>query len=245
MVKIALDAGHGFHTPGKRTPDDEREWSFNNVVVRYVIAGLKAYIGVETLRLDDATGKTDTPLAARTNQANSWKADVLLSFHKNASKGEWGNHTGTETYIYPGAPKSRLLADAIHPQIVKKLRLKDRGIKEANFQVLRDSNMPAILIESGYMDSRIDIVALRDESRLKAIADGTILGLVNYFGLKKKEVAGVSNTIQLTSGQQKAKDTLVKHGLMAKEYEVKDSVDVRLITMLAPLLNKLEEKGSL
>ncbi|MDF2068015.1 N-acetylmuramoyl-L-alanine amidase [Bacillus sp. Cr_A10] len=240
---MALDAGHGYNTPGKRTPDDEKEWSFNDVVVRYVIAGLKFYVGVEILRLDDPTGKTDTPLGTRTNQANNWKADVLISFHKNASKGEWGNHTGTETYIYPKTSKSRTLAEAIHPQIVKKLKLKNRGIRESDFHMLRESNMPAILIESGYMDSRIDIVALRDESRLRAIADGTVFGLVNYFGLIKKEVAGVSNTIQLTSGQQKAKDTLVKHGLMAANYEIKDSVDVRFITMLAPLLNKLEEKA--
>lgn len=61
-----------------------------------------------------------------------------------------------------------------------------------------------------------------------------------------KEVAGVSTEkIELTTGQKNAFDKLVKHGLMAKDYEVKDSVDIRLITMLAPLLTKLEAKGSL
>lgn len=247
MVKIALDAGHGYNTPGKRTPDGEREWMFNDVVLRYVIVGLKSYDNVEVLRLDDPTGKTDVPLATRTNQANAWKADALVSIHQNADKGMWGNHTGTETYIYPGSKDSRKLAEAVHPQLVKYVKLRDRGIKESNLHMIRESKMPAILTEGAFMDSRIDIVALRDESRLKAQADGIVKGLVNYFELKpKKEVAAVSEEkIVLTSGQQKAKDSLVKHGLMAANYEVKDSVDVRLITMLAPLLNKLEAKGSI
>lgn len=199
MVKIAFDAGHGINTAGKRTPDNEREWSFNDVVVRYAIALLRDYIGVETLRVDDITGRTDTPLAARTNQANDWKADAYISVHHNALNGKWGNHTGTETYIYPGSKPSRKLAESIHPQIVRKFKLKDRGIKEANFQVLRDTKMPAILIEGGYMDSSIDIIAMRDESRLKAQAEGIVLGLASHFDLKKKEVKGVTQPIQIVS----------------------------------------------
>lgn len=187
MVKIAFDAGHGINTPGKRTPNGEREWSFNDVVVRYAIALLRDYVDIETIRVDDYTGRTDIPLAARTNQANDWKADAYISVHHNALKGEWGSHTGTETYIYPGSKISKKLAEAIHPQIIMKFKLKDRGIKEANFQVLRNSKMPAILIEGGYMDSLLDIIAMRDESRLRAQAEGIVLGLVNYFGLKKKE----------------------------------------------------------
>lgn len=203
MVKIALDAGHGFNTAGKRTPDGEREWMFNDVVLRYVIAGLKSYNDVETLRLDDPTGRTDTPLPARTNQANDWKADALVSIHQNADKGKWGNHTGTETYIYPGSEDSRKLAEAVHPQLVKHVKLRDRGIKESDLHMLRESKMPAILTEGAFMDSRIDIVALRDESRLKAQADGIVKGLVNYFELKpKKEVASVEKQPQLTEGQE-------------------------------------------
>jgi N-acetylmuramoyl-L-alanine amidase len=209
MVKIAFDAGHGIKTPGKRTPDDEREWSFNDMVVRYAIVELKAYENVEVLRVDDFTGLTDTPLAARVNQANNWKADAYVSVHHNAFKGVWGNHTGTETFIYPGSSKSRKLAEAIHPQIIKKFKLADRGIKEANFQVLRGTNMPSVLTEGGYMDSKLDIIAMRDESRLKAQAEGIVLGLANYFGLKKKgvvQVAKVESTKDATPSPTLAKE---------------------------------------
>lgn len=62
----------------------------------------------------------------------------------------------------------------------------------------------------------------------------------------KTEVKGVSNVaMKLTPGQQKAKDTLVKHGLMAKDYEINDPTILTLVTMLAPLVHKLESKGSI
>lgn len=79
MVKIALDAGHGRHTSGKRTPDGESEWTFNDKVLRACVAKLNEYQNVEVLRLDDPTGEADVPLKARTDRANIWKADVLVS----------------------------------------------------------------------------------------------------------------------------------------------------------------------
>ena len=78
------------------------------------------------------------------------------------------------------------LAKAVHPELVKRFKLKDRGIKQEKFHMLRESNMPAILTEGGYMDSRIDIVAMRDENRLRAQADGITAGLVKFHKLKKK-----------------------------------------------------------
>ena len=62
MVKIAIDAGHGMNTAGKRTPDGEREWSFNNKVALAAIAKLNTYQNVKILRLDDPSGKNDVPL---------------------------------------------------------------------------------------------------------------------------------------------------------------------------------------
>ena len=186
MVRIALDAGHGMNTPGKRTPAGEREWAFNDIVIRWVIHNLKSYEGVEVLRLDDPTGRRDVPLKERTDKANAWKADSLVSIHHNAFLGKWGNHTGTETFIFPDSAQGMKLAQAVHPELVKRFKLKDRGIKEQSFHMLRESNMPAILTEGGYMDSNIDIVALRSEDRLRAQADGITAGLVKYHKLKKQ-----------------------------------------------------------
>jgi len=188
MVKIAIDAGHGGFgvTPGKRTPAGEYEWDFNNKVAIAAINRLKQYKGVQILRLDDPSGKTDISLTTRTNKANNWGADILVSFHHNANTGVWGSWTGTETYTYNGShPKAEKLARAVQNNVLKAYGLRDRGLKKANFHMLRESGMPAILVEGGYMDSNIDIKKLRNNKVLENAGHKAADGMVEYFGLKK------------------------------------------------------------
>lgn len=186
MVKVAIDAGHGINTAGKRTPDGEREWTFNDKVVKALISRLNEYENVQIKRLDDPTGKRDIPLSERTNTANKFKADILVSCHHNANTSKWGGWTGVETYYYPSSNSGKKLAQAIHPSVVKAYSLKDRGIKSANFHMLRESKMPAILIEGGFMDSTIDIKKLRNDSVLKEAGRSIADSIAKYLNLKKK-----------------------------------------------------------
>ena len=191
MVKIVVDAGHGGFgvTPGKRSPSNEYEWTFNDKVVDAFMLFLSKYENVQILRVDDPSGKVDIPLSVRTNKANAFNADAYISFHHNALTGVWGNHGGVETFTFDGAnanPDSVKLAKAIHPQVVKAMGIGDRGIKKANFHVVRETNMPAVLVEGGFMDSRIDIKAMRDDKRLKAQGEAIARGVVEYFGLNLK-----------------------------------------------------------
>lgn len=82
------------------------------------------------------------------------------------------------------------MARKIQPSIVTAIGLRDRGIKTANFHMLRESNMPAILIEGGFMDSTIDIKKMRNdvvmENTGKALADA----IASHFGLVKKDDDG-------------------------------------------------------
>lgn len=191
MVKIALDAGHGRSTSGKQSPDGEHEWDFNSRVVEACVAKLKTYENVEVMRMDDPSGKTDVPLVERTNKANAWKADVYVAVHHNANTGGWGNWTGVETYTFngqPAKPKATELAKLVQPRIAKAMGLADRGVRQANFHVLRETNMPAILTEGGFMDSTIDIQALRSMDKLRAQGEAIAEALAVYFKLKKKPV---------------------------------------------------------
>src|SRR5690625_3255077 len=216
---IAIDAGHGINTPGKRTPDDEREWSFNSIVAQSIIDNLKKYRGVKTVRLDDPTGKRDVPLQERTNKANNANADILVSCHHNANTGKWGNWTGTETYYYPGSTKGKQLAQALHPSVVKAYGLRDRGIKSANFHMLRESRMPAILIEGGFMDSTIDIKKLRDKKVLKQAGKNLADAIANYFNLNKKAgKSATSKTSTKTSGKSNTKSTSTYKGSSIVDY---------------------------
>lgn len=201
MIKIGYGAGHGYHTPGKRTPAGEREWSFNNKVARAFAKEIALYKGVIAKRFDDPTGESDVPLIVRTNGANSWGADYYISFHHNALAGQWGNHTGVETYIYTNPlPRSVELANAIHPAVVNAYGLADRGIKRGNLHIVRETEMPAILIEGGFMDSTIDIVKLKNDQVLANVGKSVAQSLARFLGLKKA-VGSVQDTPVQTPNQ--------------------------------------------
>ena len=188
-MRVALDAGHGLNTPGKRTPDGEREWSFNNKVVRAITERLNDYEDVSIVRLDDPTGKRDVPLKERTYKANKSKADILVSIHHNANSGRWGSWGGTETYSYTAnLPQAEKLAKMINDRVVSINGLRNRGTKKANFHMLRESNMTAVLPELGFMDSTTDIKVMRDDNMLKKIGYGIADEIAEYGKLKLKKV---------------------------------------------------------
>lgn len=193
-MKVAVDAGHGLNTPGKRTPDDEREWTFNNAVVLALISELQRYKNVEILRLDDPTGKTDVPLAERTRKAKAWGADLIISVHHNANKSVWGDWGGVETLVHQNADNvSMALAGAVQTAIVNAMGLRNRGIKRRNdLHILNAGKaygIPAILTEGGFMDSTSDIGSLRDKAKLQAQGKAIAGGVATIYSLKLKEVA--------------------------------------------------------
>ena len=189
--KYVFDGGHSKGTPGKRTPDDEREWTFNNEIVKAAIAEMKTYEGAQVKRTDDPTGKRDVPLGERVRIANDWGADYFCSIHANAYEGKWGSHTGTETYTQTGVNNKETLdfAKAVHKGMVRAFGLKDRGLKKNNYQVLRETKMPACLTEAAYMDSTIDIKKLRDKKVLKNAGKQIAIEIAKLHKLKKKEAA--------------------------------------------------------
>lgn len=190
MLKIAIDAGHGGKnsTPGKRSPDGEYEWDFNNKVLQSFNKEIEKYENVEILRVDDASGKTDVPLKKRAADANHWGANIYLSFHHNANTGVWGTWTGTEIFVHPNSSaRTHSIAHDIQRALVKAYKLKGRGIKDGNFQVLRETNMPAILIEGGFMDSLIDIKKLRDDAVLSKVGIAVAQVIIKLEKLKKKK----------------------------------------------------------
>ena len=187
--KIGTDAGHGLNTPGKQTPDKEKEWSFNDAVLKAFIKEMKNYEDVQVYRYDDTSGKTDVPLKTRTDKANKDKVDLYISFHHNANTGKWGDWTGTETHVYLTKPKEAVkLAQIVQPKMAKAYGLKDRGIKYTNLHITRETNMTSILLEGGFMDSRIDIKKMRDIEVLNDAGKAVARAVAQYAKLKKKEV---------------------------------------------------------
>ncbi|MBS4195316.1 N-acetylmuramoyl-L-alanine amidase [Lederbergia citri] len=189
-LKVIIDAGHSNNTPGKRAPDDSmREHHFNAAVTRYLDAELTNYEGVSTKFTHDPTGKNDVALKARTDAANSWKADVFVSIHANALAGKWHTGGGIETFVYKTNPKeARALATKVQAELIELTGLRNRGVKTADFHVLRESKMTAILVECGFMDNREELALLKSDDYRRKCAQAIANGLIAQYGLKRKKV---------------------------------------------------------
>jgi N-acetylmuramoyl-L-alanine amidase len=187
MMKIAIDAGHGPDTPGKRTPDESmREYHFNAVVADKICNELSAYDGLEWIRTDNS--QRDVPLKERTDRANREQADVLISIHANAfGKGGWNEAEGIETFVYPhrsSTEDSFTLAQNVQQQLVQLTGRKNRGVKYGNFHMLRESRMTAILVECGFMTHRQEAELLKSDAYRQTCAIAIVTGMAATYGLR-------------------------------------------------------------
>ena len=191
MVKIVLDAGHGRNTPGKRSPDGKvREWEINEAVRAKVEKQLKHYEDVQILTVSDISGKKDVSLNERTKKANDWKADIYVSIHHNAfGSGGWNTAKGVETFVYKKTLKEAVsLAQKVQSGIVKHTGLSNRGVKEGNLHVVRETNMPAILVEGGFMTNKEEAALMQTDKYQSQLASGIVEGIVKFLKLKIKPV---------------------------------------------------------
>ena len=215
---IGVDAGHGHNTSGKRTPAGEREWDFNNKVLKAFITEINKYQNVIVKRYDDPTGKTDVPLRTRTDKANKDKCNLYISFHHNANTGKWGTWTGTEVHVYEKCSttsEAYKLAAKLAPVVANAYGLKNRGIKRTNLHITRETNMTAVLIEGGFMDSKIDIVKLRNNTVLANVGKNVAKAVASFKGLKLKPVAKPVTTTKPTTTTNTATTTNKYHTVVA------------------------------
>ena len=190
MVKIALDAGHGRFTPGKRCwkaidPNETREWVLNSRIASYVETHLER-CGVTTMRVDDTTGQTDVSLSKRVQKANNWGADLYLSFHANAGiRGKRGG--GIANYSHTGSRRSAKLRDILYKHMIAETELKgnrSNPCTTANFYVIRKTTMAACLMECGFMDSLDDTPIILTDDFARKCALGIAKGACEYLGIK-------------------------------------------------------------
>lgn len=194
MFKLALNAGHGKNTAGKRClkkldKNQTREWILNSRICEKIEEKLKAYTGYDVLRLDDPTGKKDIALKNRTDAANKYGADFYLSIHHNAGvKG--GSGGGIVAFVYTKPSKEALeWQEALYDAIIDKTALKgNRSIPlgKKNLHECRESNMPCVLIECGFMDSKTDVPIILTDKFAEQVAEACVEVIVKRAKLKKK-----------------------------------------------------------
>lgn len=189
MAKIAIDAGHGLYTEGKRClksldPNETREWQLNERVARYVVEHLQN-AGHEVKRLDDVTGQTDVSLKARTNTANNWKADFCVSIHHNAGiNGGSGGGVVSIVYLKVGEITKRLQSE-IYNNVIAQTGLKGNRaepLASMDLHMCRETKMSTVLIECGFMDSKTDVPIILTDDFARKCALGIAKGIVAVAG---------------------------------------------------------------
>jgi len=187
-------------TAGKRTPSIPESWfnkkkndvihekEFNKPTSEYLIKALER-CGFDTINV--SYGTKDVSLTERYTAANNSNADAFVSKHYNAKDGVWGKQNGIETIISQYASqKSKDLANLVQDELVKTHKRTDRGVKtdiqqsKMNIAVLRYTNMPAILTESGFMDNLEEAKTMLDPEFQKADAEATCRGICKFFDVK-------------------------------------------------------------
>ena len=150
MARLCFDYGHGGKDygasyKGRKESDDVLS------IGMAVAAEIRRHgVIVDETRTSDRTLSLD----ARSGLENKHKYDYFISFHRNAYKPEVG--TGVESYTYlKGGSRANNLARQIQKNLAA-VGFIDRGIKGANFHVLRETKAPAILIELGFIDNSKD-----------------------------------------------------------------------------------------
>lgn len=202
MVKIFIDPGHGGADPGA-CGNGLREKDLTLQISKRIREMLSEYDNTQ-VKLSRESDQT-LSLKQRTDMANVWGADYLISVHINA-----GGGTGYEDHIYPNTGGATVAnQNVIHEEIMKQVDFKDRGKKQSNFHMVRESDMPAMLSENGFIDNASDAAKLKNPSYIERIARGHVNGLVKAYGLRGK-VAPASQAAPASTPQSQPGTFLIR-----------------------------------
>ncbi|MFC7682099.1 N-acetylmuramoyl-L-alanine amidase [Paenibacillus sp. GCM10028914] len=171
---VVIDAGHGGSAPGALSVTGKHEKALNLSIALKVEALLKKEKSIDVImtRSDDST----LSLSDRTKIANNLKSDIFVSIHGNSNTSSSPN--GTETYYT--RETSTQLANIIHKHLAKATGLKDRGVKYGNLHVTRETKMPAVLLEIGFLSNSKDEAQLFNDDFQNRVAKGIVSGIKEY-----------------------------------------------------------------
>ena len=185
-IKIYIDAGHNPNPPNTGAEGNGYREQDITYEVSSALADLLRQNPNFEVRLSRPSRQTQLgtsnsgSLRARVNDANSWGADYFISIHTNASETPSAN--GTEVLVYSSPSVATNLANDVLNGIIEATGLNDRGIKQRpGLYVLRKTNMPAILIELGFISNPKDANLMANNPSL--FARGIYNGILDFFSL--------------------------------------------------------------
>lgn len=197
---IVIDPGHGtieangYYDPG--ASGNGLIEAMTNTLFAFELGAKLQAAGANVIYTHTNIGNNNPPALAlreRAYLANNINATIFISIHSNANTSSSAN--GTETYYYlpsfednpnysVGDPRiidSVLLADSIQPKMSSGGGYFNRGVKGADFAVIRETKMPAILLEIGFLTNPNDAAKINDSGNRTSVVNGIYNGIEEYF----------------------------------------------------------------
>lgn len=171
---VVLDPGHGGDDPGA-VVGETMEKNINLAVallVREQLADQEGVAVVMTREQDIYLSLTD-----RTKLANQEEADLFVSIHANALEND-ESFSGIFTFYHPDKRSNETAAETIQAAVTAVSGGIDRGVRSENYAVLRETDMPAVLIETGFMTCPEELDMLQDADYQKLLAQGIVQGIL-------------------------------------------------------------------
>lgn len=182
MYRIGIDPGHGGSDPGAQGPAGLKEKDVTLAIAKeldvlFKQSGLKTWL----TRPDDRT----IGLLSRSTILNNMKCDYSISVHINAATNRDANYIST--FIQGTGGEAEKLADYVQQELVLATGWPDGGIRVKNLHMTRETKMPAILCECGFISNPEQERQLRQPETQKKLAGAIVDGVLAYLGIKRKE----------------------------------------------------------
>ena len=221
-IKVFIDAGHGGSDPGA-VGNGLKEKD----IVLSIATKLGALLNGRGISIKySRTTDTYLSLEERARLANAWGADLFVSIHANSAT---SSVRGTECYTHPTAnTATKTLSGNVSRAIANKFGISNRGHKEANFAVLRLSNMPSILVETAFISNSSDanLLNTRQADFSVTIANS----ILSYFS---KKTIDISYVLSQAKNIGLLKGTSLEFALLEAETPIKVVSVFPTITMSA------------
>ena len=184
-IKIYIDQGHNPVNPnagaeGNGLREQDLVYTIGQELADRLRADPDFEVRLSRPTRDTLLGTTNaTSLAARVSEANRWGADYFISLHTNAASSPSAG--GSEAYVYARGTPAFGFAEDILTNLTDITGLRDRGVQaRPGLYVLRKTQMPATLVELGFITNPRDAALMRDEPGL--FAEGIYRGIKEYVG---------------------------------------------------------------